>query len=82
MFDSNTHSRRSPILALAAVASMLLHLAFVLGAAQLSLIAPSRPLAHVTGTQVDIEVQEVSVVVPAETTADAGTELDGERTVL
>lgn len=82
MFDSPPPSRRSPTLVLAVAASVLLHLAFVLGASQLSLLTPTRPLARVTGTQVDIEVQEISVVVPTETTADAGAPADGAKTVL
>ncbi len=65
----STRSRRSPILLITVLASVLLHLAFVLGAAQLSLVAPGRPLAHVTSTEVEIEVHDVEVVAPTVTTA-------------
>lgn len=72
MFESTRRSRRSPILLLTVAASVLLHLAFVFGTAQLSLVTPTRPLAHVTGTEVEIEIQEVSVVTPTVITADTG----------
>jgi len=82
MFDSTTRSPRSPILVLTVLASVALHLACALGATQLSLTTPTRPLVQVAGTQVEAAVEDISIVTPARTTAEATVQRRGSTMVL